>query len=136
MKRLEPVVWTKGTFLNPQHLQIQDRFLENVMRFQMDALVFRPWGFRRLQFDQENLAAGTLAVTAASGIFPDGLLFEIPNSDPPPPVKLLTESFDPDQQSIDVFLAIPDYRERGLNVASARREADTRYRAEYEMFRD
>ena len=28
MRRLEPVVWTKGTFLNPQHLQSQDRFLD------------------------------------------------------------------------------------------------------------
>ena len=27
MRQLEPVIWTKGTFLNPQHLQIQDRFL-------------------------------------------------------------------------------------------------------------
>jgi len=136
MRRLEPVIWTKGTFLQPQHLQIQDRFLEDVLRFQLDALVFRPWGFRRLQIDQENLAAGSFAISAASGIFPDGLLFDIPASDPVPEMKLLADAFEPDQDSLDVYLAIPDYNERGLNVAAARRGASTRYRAEYELFRD
>ena len=42
----------------------------------------------------------------------------------------------PDQTTLDVFLAIPHYREGGFNVASQRRDADTRYRAEIEMVRD
>ena len=33
MKRLQQVIWTKGTFLTPQHLQIQDRFLENLLQY-------------------------------------------------------------------------------------------------------
>lgn len=136
MRRLEPVVWSKGTFLHPQHLQIQDRFLENVLRFQLDALVFRPWGFSRLQIDQENLEAGLFAISAAAGIFPDGLLFSIPDSDPAPEMKLLADSFEPDQQSMDVYLAVPDYNERGLNVSGPQRGASTRYRSEYETFRD
>ena len=97
MRRLEPVIWTKGTFLSPQHLQIQDRFLENLLRFQLDSLVFRAWGFRRLQIDQEALAGGTFAIASASGIFPDGLLFDIPASDAAPPVKIMAECFEPDQ---------------------------------------
>jgi type VI secretion system protein ImpJ len=136
MRRLEPVIWTKGTFLSPQHLQMQDRFLENLLQFELDALNFRPWGFRHLRVDQEALAAGSLAITSASGIFPDGLLFDIPNSDPAPPLKLLVEAFEPDQDSLDVYLAIPDYRERGFNIASAHRNVDARYRAEFELVRD
>ena len=58
MKRLQQVIWTKGTFLTPQHLQIQDRFLENLLQFQIESLSFRPWGFRTLQITQEGLAAG------------------------------------------------------------------------------
>ena len=64
MRRLEPVIWTKGTFLNPQHLQSQDRFLEETLQFQLQALQFRPWGFQRLRLDQTALAAGTLAVVS------------------------------------------------------------------------
>jgi len=136
MHHLEPVIWTKGTFLNPQHLQSQDRFLEETLQFQLQALQFRPWGFERLRIDQAALAAGTLAISEAAGILPDGLLFDIPQSDPAPPVKPLAEHFAPGVESVDVYLAIPNYRERGFNVASARRDAETRYRAEVEMVRD
>jgi len=136
MKRLEPVIWAKGTFLTPQHLQLQDRFLENVLQFHLDALAFRPWGFRQLQINQELLAAGSFALSGAAGIFPDGLLFDIPNSDPAPAPKPLAELFGPDDAEISVHLAIPQYRERGLNVSAPLRQADTRYRAEVETFKD
>jgi type VI secretion system protein ImpJ len=136
MPLLEPVIWAKGTFLNPQHLQIQDRYLEQSLQFHMQAMSFRPWGFGKLRLDQEALASGIFAISQASGILPDGLLFDIPNSDPAPAPRPLADQFGPDQETLDVFLAVPSYREHGLNVANSRREADTRYRAEVEMVRD
>jgi len=136
MKQLQPVIWMKGTFLSPQHLQTQDRFLENALRFQIEALSFQPYGFTMLQIDQEALAGGALAIAAASGMFADGLMFDIPNSDPAPPPLQLAECFEPDSDSLDVYLAIPQHRERGLNVSLADHEFDTRYLAETEMLRD
>ncbi len=136
MRQLEPVIWAKGTFLNPQHLQTQDRFLENSLRFHLEALHFRAWGFQSFQIDQALLAGGTFGVSQASGIMADGLLFDIPKSDTAPPARPLAPHFDADQTTLDVFLAIPHYREGGFNVASQRRDADTRYRAEVEMVRD
>ncbi len=135
MRRLEPVVWTKGTFLHPQHLQTQDRFLESSLQFQLEALEFRPWGFRRLRVDQEALAGGVFALAEASGILPDELLFEIPQSDAAPPAKPLAEYFE-ETDSVDVYLTIPQYRERGFNVSGVVHDAGTRYRAEVEMLRD
>ena len=136
MKRLQPVIWSKGVFLSPQHLQLQDRFLENVLQFQLESLSFRPWGFRALQVSQEGLAGGSFGISSASGMMPDGLLFDIPGSDSAPPPKQLAECFEPDQTSVELYLAVPQYRERGLNVASSSREAGARYRAEIELFRD
>lgn len=136
MKQLEPVIWAKGTFLNPQHLQLQDRFLENSLQFHLESLSFRPWGFRELRIDQEALAGGAFAIAAASGIFPDGLLFDIPNADPGPPPKPISDSFEPDQDLLDVFLAIPHHKPKGLNVAGLGRDADARYRSEFQLFRD
>jgi len=136
MKRLEPVIWSKGTFLTPQHLQLQDRFLENTLQFHLDALAFRPWGFGELQVNQELLANGTFALSNASGILPDGLLFDIPNSDGAPAPKPLMDLFSADQDEVAVYLGIPQYRERGLNVSAPVRDADTRYRAEVETFKD
>src|SRR5271165_3612015 len=136
MRRLQPVIWTKGTFLTPQHLQLQDRFLENLLEFHLESLSFRPWGFATLQISREGLTSGVLAITNASGLLPDGLIFDIPASDSAPPPKQLAECFEPDQTSLDIYLAVPQYRERGLNVAPSTRESGARYRAEIEMFRD
>ena len=89
MKRLQPVIWTKGTFLSPQHLQLQDRFLENLLQFHLENLSFRPWGFAEMQISQELLGGGSFGISSASGIFPDGLMFDIPGSDAAPPPKPL-----------------------------------------------
>jgi type VI secretion system protein ImpJ len=136
MKRLQPVIWTKGTFLSPQYLQLQDRFLENVLQFHLENLSFRPYGFRSLQISQEALDTGTFNITSASGILPDGLLFDIPTSDAAPSVKQLAECFEPDQTSLELYLAVPQYRDHGLNVATSARHGAARYRAEIELFRD
>jgi type VI secretion system protein ImpJ len=136
MPLLEPVIWAKGTVLNPQHLQIQDRFLVDSLHFQLQALNFRPWGFQKLRIDQQDLATGTLTITEAAGILPDGLLFDIPESDPAPNHRPLADRFAPDQETIAVYLAVPQYREQGLNVANGIRDLEARYRAEVAMVRD
>ena len=47
-----------------------------------------------MQLDQEALAAGVLSITRASGLFPDGLPFDIPDSDPAPAPKPLAACFE------------------------------------------
>ena len=136
MKQLQPVLWTKGTFLTPQHLQLQDRFLEDSLNFRLQALKFCAWGFSEVVLDQELLAEGQLAVTRASGIFPDGLLFDIPGPDQPPPSKALAEFFDPGVRDLDIYLTVPDYKLKGLNVAGLGRVAGSRYLAEIANVRD
>ncbi len=136
MRILQPVVWSKGTFLSPQHLQIQDRFIESILQFRSDALQFRPWGFHSLKINHEALGGGSFAIHEASGIFPDGLLFEIPASDPAPPAKPLADYFEPDQKSIDLYFAIPNHRISGVNLSMRERGIDTRYVAEVFSFRD
>ncbi len=82
------------------------------------------------------MAAGVFGISSAAGILPDGLLFEIPGSDGAPPPKQLAECFEPDQRSLHLHLAVPQYRERGFNVATSARQGGARYRAEIELFRD
>src|SRR5271165_446167 len=136
MKQLQPVLWSKGTFLTPQHLQLQDRFLEDSLNFRLQALKFCAWGFNEVVLDQELLGEGQLAVTRASGIFPDGLLFDIPGPDQPPPSKALAEFFDPGMRDLDIYLTVPDYKLKGLNVAGLGRVAGSRYLAEITTVRD
>ena len=81
MRQLQPVIWTKGTFLSPQHLQAQERFVEDSARFYLEALKSKIWGFLELHIDSKAVAEGTIAVTRASGIFPDALSLDLPLSD-------------------------------------------------------
>jgi type VI secretion system protein ImpJ len=135
MRQLKPVIWSKGTALAPQHLQNQDRFFESSLQFRLETLSFRPWGFQTLELDHEALAAGTFSILKASGIFPDGLLFDIPDADAAPPAKPLGDAFEIDTVEADLYLSIPEYKDRGLNV-SADGAGNARYRIETGLLRD
>ena len=52
------------------------------------------------------------------------------------PAQAVADCFEPDQTTLDIYLAVPHYRERGLNVATSARQGGARYRAEIELFRD
>jgi type VI secretion system protein ImpJ len=136
MRQLQPVIWAKGTFLTHNHLQLQDLFLESLLEFRLDALNFRPWGLLAMQVDREALAGGYFTIESAAGVFPDGLLFDIPAADPAPPPKPLAQYLKGEQESIDIHLAIPPYRYGGLNVTAPFQNADTRYLAEMLVARD
>lgn len=136
VNHLRPVIWAKGTLLTPQHLQAQDRYLEDSLAFRLEALRFMPWGFSELEINPELLEAGTFSVTAASGIFPDGMPFSIPASDAPPPARNLTNAFAEDTKELDVYLAIPPYLAAGVNVAAGEARTDARYSTEVMVLRD
>jgi type VI secretion system protein ImpJ len=136
MRQLQPVIWAKGTFLTPQHLQLQDLFFESLLSFRIDALNFRPWGFSSLQIDHEALTGGNFMIQSGSGIFPDGLLFDIPSADMAPAPKPLLPSFSEGQDHVHVHLAIPAYRSHGVNVSRTQNSVDARFAAEAILARD
>src|SRR6266536_4634324 len=106
MRQLQPILWTRGTLLTPQQLQAQDRFLEDSLHFRLEAVSFRPWGFTNLQVDRDALANGLFAISSAAGIFPDGLLFDMPDADEAPSAEPLAEHFGASDYTADVYLAI------------------------------
>lgn len=136
MRQMQKILWTKGTLLTPQHLQAQDRFLEDLLGFQLANLTFFPWGFSRLEVDAEALAGGTLALTAATGLFPDWLPFDLPATGPLPPPKPLKEAWPADATWLDVYLAVPEHRPGGRNVSLPGTGGGVRYSAEVVLRRD
>lgn len=136
MRQMQKVLWSKGVLLSPQHLQTQDRFFEDLIGFQLSGFLAFPWGFSSLDLDHEALQSGTLALSAASGILPDGLLFDMPAEDAPPPPRPLEGSWKPDQSSLLAYLAIPEHRLGGRNVSTGHQNQDTRFIAELLLRRD
>ena len=114
MRNLQPVVWSKGVFLSPQHLQAQDRFFDDTLRFLSGALTFCNWGFNSLQIDSAGLSEGRLSVSQASGIFPDGLMIDLPASDAPPASRALDECFFQRQRDLRFLF--------GRSAGSSRRD--------------
>ena len=60
----------------------------------------------------------------------------MPDSDPLPPPKSLSDCFEADQTTLDMYLAVPYFRERGINVSMAQSGVDSRYLMQTSLFRD
>lgn len=83
------VVWGEGLFLQPQHLQQQERYIERLVRTSTAGLAPFTYGLTKLEIDTDLLALGKFAVRSATGILPDGTPFSIPGDvDHPPPLDL------------------------------------------------
>ena len=78
------VIWTEGMFLQPQHFQQHDRFLSQQAQLRLAATVPYAWGHLSLTLDSAALNLGKVAITAAQGLMPDGLAFDVPGQDPAP----------------------------------------------------
>jgi len=101
------VVWSEGTFLQPQHFQQHDRYLEAYVEGRARALQAHGWGFTELALDEAALELGKVSLRVARGILPDGTPFDFPASDPSPePLNI-----PPNTRDAIVLLALPVRRD-------------------------
>lgn len=127
------VLWSEGLFLRTQHFQQQDRYTESLVRGAMQASSLQNWGFSSLKLDQAAFDAGQIAIENASGIFPDGTPFSIPETMKAPEALPLTA----DTPSGTVELALPLEAPGGTAFDPAHAEpTGARYRGQIEKVRD
>lgn len=115
MRQLSRVVWHEGMHLAQHHFQAQSRHAEDAIHFALSQLFPFPYGLSSVTLDADALRNGSVSLLNASGILPDGLAFQIPDSDPAPPARDLTSVFSPTQESHLVHLALPAFRPNGAN---------------------
>lgn len=116
------VIWSEGLFLQPQHFQQHDRFIEAMVRAQARALVPWCWGFAGLQLDELALGLGKVALARATGLLPDGTHFGLPLADPAPqPLEVPADCRDE-----LVVLAVPLAREGAKEADIGMRAANGR----------
>ncbi|WP_448650936.1 type VI secretion system baseplate subunit TssK [Pseudomonas fluorescens] len=70
------VIWQEGMLLRPQHFQHNDRYYHQQLK-QTRLLGSDAWGFLTLEVDLQYLNLGKVVVNQASGVLPDGSLFEL-----------------------------------------------------------
>ena len=132
MKKLQRVVWSKGMFLTPQHFQAQDEYFNDLLQFRIAASNFANWGLINLSIDEASLLNGLFTPRYFRGVLPDGLTFSVPDRDEAPEGRPIEPFFPPTQATLDVFLAIPEYRPEGKNftLSAGPNGATTRFVAE------
>jgi type VI secretion system protein ImpJ len=97
------VVWSEGLFLQPQHFQQQDRYLERYIENRCQAFSGHGWGFTELAIERDFLKIGKFGLLRAAGVFPDGTPFRAPDDDPvPTPMEV-----GGDVRDQIVYLAVP-----------------------------
>lgn len=117
MKLLSGVVWTEGMYLGPHHFQAQSRYFQDAMNFSSSSLWYAPFGFMGYEMDGESIRNGMVALLHGQGIFPDGLPFDMPQSDSLPTPRPIGDLFPPTTGHLDIFLAIPRQEDEGQNCA-------------------
>lgn len=112
MTKNSQVIWTEGLFLQPQHFQQQNRYLENEIHQRFAASTGFYWGFLRLQLNLDLLKTGKLGIESAEGFFQDGTYFNIPHKDPAPaPIDISKE-----ESSALIYLCLPDQHWNSMQV--------------------
>ncbi|HTZ58671.1 MAG TPA: type VI secretion system baseplate subunit TssK [Acidobacteriaceae bacterium] len=117
MKLLNKPVWAEGMYLGPHNFQAQSRYFEDSLNFVTTSLWRDAYGFAGLQFDGDALRNGTLALTHGRGLFPDGLPFDFPASDTPPPPREFAALFSPVADHLTMHLAVPVNLPEGRNMS-------------------
>ncbi|CAN1606177.1 type VI secretion system baseplate subunit TssK [Pseudomonas sp. B21-028] len=98
----DKVIWQEGMLLRPQHLQHNDRYFDHQLKFRTRFLAQYTWGFLALEIDTQFLNMGQLVVSQASGVLPDGSLFDLNSSAGP-----LVLEVPPNTSNTSIYLALP-----------------------------
>lgn len=138
------VAWLEGMFLQTQHFQQQDRYMENLLHVKIATIAENFWGFSEIQIDTQLLSVGKIGVASATGVFQDGTVFNFPEKDLLPTPFEIPESMN----NVILYLAIPQkshtaeigtveskglYRYQVENIEIADSTADNKQSAEIQI---
>ena len=137
MKLLTPVVWSEGMHLSPHHFQAQSRYVQDSIGFASSALWTSNYGLIGYELSAEALDNGQIVLVHARGVFPDGLAFQMPGSDPLPAPRSIGDAFGPTENRLTVYLSVPPSHPDGRNCALDVKDSDdTRFIAESRIVHD
>jgi type VI secretion system protein ImpJ len=126
------VIWREGLFIKPQHFQQQQRHADYALHARLSALSDYFYGLQSLAINEDYLGFGRIALVGATGILPDGTVFNIPNDDVLPTPLEITDASVANQK---VYLALP-LSVSGVNEVNQGGQVATRLQAHRHDVRD
>lgn len=115
MSRYRKVVWNEGMLLSPHHFQQWDNYHEDLLSSRLASLVPYEWGVLDLGVNRESLANGYFELLRCRAVLPDGLLLDVPQTDVAPEPRPIEGHFSPEDERLEVHLAIPAKRAGAAN---------------------
>ncbi|HHQ4784811.1 type VI secretion system baseplate subunit TssK [Aeromonas hydrophila] len=126
------VIWREGLFIKPQHFQQQQRHSDYALHARLSALSDYFYGLQSLAINEDYLGFGRIALVGATGILPDGTVFNIPNDDVLPTPLEVTDASVANQK---VYLTLP-LSVSGVNEVNQGGQVATRLQAHRHDVRD
>ncbi|MBS4689644.1 type VI secretion system baseplate subunit TssK [Aeromonas sobria] len=126
------VIWREGLFIKPQHFQQQQRHSDYALHARLSALSDYFYGLQSLAINEDYLGFGRIALVGATGILPDGTVFNIPNDDVLPTPLEITDASVANQK---IYLALP-LSVSGVNEVNQGGQVATRLQAHRHDVRD
>ncbi|AXC13363.1 ImpJ/VasE [Acidisarcina polymorpha] len=111
------MVWSEGMYLAPHHFQTQSRYFEDSIAFLASSLWREPWGLLHLEMDAKAIANGSVSMLVGSGIFQDGLAFDMPSSDALPAIRELSSFAKATDSELILHLAVQVRRNDGYDAS-------------------
>ncbi len=125
MKALQkPEVEARGVLLS-QHLELRDRYLEELVDDWLEPLFPFGWGLAQLDLDLGAIARGVIRVVRLAARFPSGELAHLRSG---ASLELALPTAGVSEDAVDVFVGLADLSTAGPN-ASPDDKAATRYRS-------
>jgi type VI secretion system protein ImpJ len=119
MSRYRKIVWNEGTLLTPHHFQQWDNYFEELLNSRLASLAPYEWGILDLQVNREAIANGSFDLVRCRAVMPDGLLINVPETDPAPAPRPIEGHFDPEAPQLDVYFALPAKRAGTANYQTS-----------------
>jgi type VI secretion system protein ImpJ len=131
MSNANKIIWFEGMFLEPQHFQQHERYIENLIQQKHRFIENNFWGFSQLTLDLDLLSIGKIGIQSAQGIFQDGTAFTIPELDHQPDPYQISEGMC----NTTLYLCVP-LTQQSAEVGSTESTELYRYRIKYQEIAD
>lgn len=118
-----PLFWRQGLFLQPQHLQLLDRYYQSLFTSFFQYQQPYPWGITRMQIQETALENQIFNLLYGDFLFNDGSYAVLPDN-AVIEARSFENAWDKKGESLDVYVGIRKWNEYGSNVTTLSHLAD------------
>jgi type VI secretion system protein ImpJ len=120
--RLNPVAWTEGMFLRPQHFQQHDIYLEERLRYHLHTLNPYHYGVLELTVNEDALADHRFEIQQLEAVMPGGTVVKSSVN-----AVVKPRNFEAASEHFSVYIGMRHVSEAEASVTAEQGDEDARY---------